>query len=294
VYVDHKKGERLITPLNHEGLKIAIHEVIKVQSVTKDGKQKTYVPFETSPKATPGVGRYSVRTIRSPVSGKIEHYLRLVYDAPNYESLNYNSPFSEGMVSEAAMGRLLPETLSLSLSCHNMGLSDQLRTGEIREPTDSSPAAASFRNIIPPSSFSPGIRDDERRWKLLSHIHVNLFPRLTADSLKEILLLRLPGTDPDAGRGLANQKRIDAITHLKVYPEDYFVMGRPMRGQRVEIEADVGGFGSMGDLHVFGGVLDFFLGLFHHINTYVRLVIIEKNSKERLSWPPRLGARRLI
>jgi type VI secretion system protein ImpG len=122
---------------------------------------------------------------------------------------------------------------------------------------------------------------------------MNLMPTITAKDLRELMYLYALPRDPDVARSLSNLKRINAISDLKLINEDHFIKGRPIRGSRVEITADVGGFGSMGDLFIFGEVLEHFLGLFHHINTYTRLVIIEKNSREVSSWPPRLGTRRL-
>jgi type VI secretion system protein ImpG len=153
---------------------------------------------------------------------------------------------------------------------------------------------AAFSNIIPPTRHGPQALEDEQRWKLLSHIHVNLMPVLNSKTLKETLLLHGISQDPDAGRSLANIKRIDALQDLKIESEDWFFQGRPIRGSRIELTADVGGFGSLGDRHIFGDSLDRFFGLFHHINTYTRLKITEKNSREELLWPPRLGTRRLI
>jgi type VI secretion system protein ImpG len=272
ILVDHKRGDYLILPQSHQAGKISIHQVEKVQSVTRDGKVRPFVPFERLPEKAPGDGCYAIHVKANPISGKPEHYLRIIYD--RHDSL-------------------VPETLSVTLKCSNIDIADQLRTGEITVATDSSPAMATFANIIPPTHHGLPLMEDEQQWRMFSHLHVNLIPRLTAKSLREVLLLHAIPRDPDVGRSLSNAKRINAIENLEIQSEDHFIKGRPIRGTLVKITVDGGGFGSMGDLHIFGEVLDHFLGLFHHLNTYTRLVIHEKNSREVLSWSPRLGTRRL-
>jgi type VI secretion system protein ImpG len=108
-----------------------------------------------------------------------------------------------------------------------------------------------------------------------------------------LALHAIPG-DPDAGRKLSNLKRVGAVQEIRQSRVDYFVGGRPIRGTRVEVEADPGGFASRGDLMLFGDILDLFFGHFHYLNTFSKLVIIESDTREEMSWAPRLGTRRLI
>jgi type VI secretion system protein ImpG len=128
---------------------------------------------------------------------------------------------------------------------------------------------------------------------MLSHLHVNLLGSLDTASFRETLSLYASPNDPDVGRLLANRKRIEAFEGFSAAGEDHFFRGRPVRGTLLETEADARGFASSGDMRLFGDVLDRFFSLFHHVNTYTRLTVREKNSREVFSWPPRLGTRRL-
>jgi type VI secretion system protein ImpG len=272
VLVDHKRIEYLVRPEGFEAGKTAIVRVEEASSVTQDGRVRRYLPFERISERSGGSGIYSIHARRSPISGYPEHFLRLVY-----------------LPGE----KLEPETMSLRLSCHNHGITGLLRTGEIRLPTDSSPAMATFANVTPPTRHCPPADSDQALWRMFSHLHVNLLGALSTRSFREALKLYASPADPDMGRLLANQKRIEAFGDFAARGEDHFVRGRPVRGTLLEMTADARGFASMGDLQLCGDVLDRFFALFHHVNTYTRLVIREKSSREVSAWPPRLGTRRL-
>jgi type VI secretion system protein ImpG len=273
VTVDHKRIEYLIRPQDYEVQRIAIHRVEGASAVTKDGRIRPYLPFERLAERAQGAGVYSVHRKNSPISGLPEHFLRIVY-----------------LPGE----KLSPETMSLSLSCHNYGITGMLRTGEINQPTDSSPAMAGFSNITAPTRHCPPAGSNREFWRMLSHLHVNLLGALTVRGFRETLELYASPDDPDTGRLSANRKRVEAFGDFKAGGEDFFVGGRPVRGTLLEVTADSRGFASLGDMRLCGDVLDRFFALFHHLNTYTRLVIREKSSREVYRWPPRLGTRRLV
>jgi type VI secretion system protein ImpG len=272
VLVDHRHIEYLVRPQDFESGKMGIFRVEGATAVTKDGRVRQYLPFERVSEQSGDTGIYSIHRTFSPISGNPEHFLRIVY-----------------MPGE----KLQSETMSLSLLCHNRSITSQLRTGEIVQPTDSSPAMAVFTNITPPTRHSPPVDLNQELWRMLSHLHVNLLGRLDTKSFRETLILYSAPNDPDMGRLLANQKRIEAFGDFATRGEDHFVRGRPVRGTLLEMTADARGFASLGDLMLCGDILDRFFSLFHHVNTYTRLVIREKNSRELFQWPPRLGTRRL-
>ncbi|MDR2141034.1 MAG: type VI secretion system baseplate subunit TssF [Deltaproteobacteria bacterium] len=269
--VDHKREEYMLLPQDHETEDLEIFSVEEVRALTLDGQTKQYAPFEHF--FQEGQGLYRVFRRISPITGRGEHYLSLIY-RPGHKPT--------------------PETLSVFLKCHNGTVADHLRTGEISMPTDTSPAMASFVNIIPVSRACPPISEDWQLWRLVSHLHVNLMPQLTAVGLREILGLYSGHNDPDQGRALANRKRLEAIEDLSLSLEDYFIKGRSYRGSRVNLTVDPTGFASLGDLDLFGEVLERFFGLFHQINSFSRLTIKAKDSGQTMAWPPRLGSRRLV
>ncbi|MDR3135770.1 MAG: type VI secretion system baseplate subunit TssF [Deltaproteobacteria bacterium] len=272
--VDHRSDEYLIRPQDWDTEKLGVYSVGEVNSISASGQPKKYVSYENITSADKSSGLYSLLRRQSPVSDAQEYYFSVVYRP----------------------GEPLPtkEIISVGLFCHNVGVTEYLRSGEINLPTDSSPSMATFTNIIPPTRHSPPIMAEAQLWKLLSHLHMNILPFLSEKALKDILALHSIANDTDLGRGLANLKRIEAITEVDSRLEDMFIKGLPFRGTRVALTIDPSGFASTGDLHIFGDVLEKFFGLFHHINVYSRLTITEKNSLEVMSWPPRLGLKRLI
>jgi type VI secretion system protein ImpG len=273
VIVDHKRGDYLIRPQDSESGRIGVFRVAEVTSRGPDGGLRPYVPFERFAERREGVGCYSISIRKSPISDKAQHFITVHYlkDSPPQR-----------------------ETLSVGLLCHNVGITEQLRTGEVREPTDSSPSMAQFSNIIPPTRHVGHLGADGQYWGILSHLHVNLAPVLNAEILQELLGPYSLPEDTDMGRKLGNRKRLEAIQGLTVNPELHFIRGRPIHGYRLDLTVDQSGFASMGDLRLFGDVLDAFFGLFHHLNTYSRLNIIEQHSREVMAWLPRLGTKRLI
>ncbi|MDR1166749.1 MAG: type VI secretion system baseplate subunit TssF [Deltaproteobacteria bacterium] len=273
INVDHRRAEYLLRPQGQESGKIAIFAVNSVHSVTREGKIRPYVPFETLPTRKEGEGAYSLSWRTSPVSGQSEHYLRVLY-VPGEKPAR--------------------ETLSVSLLCHNQKIVDSLRTGEIVRPTDSSPAMATFGNIIPPTRLIPPAEDQGSLWLFFSRLHLSVAKIFTSRALKELLETHSFARDGDPGRRVANIKRVEAIASVKVEKEDYLTRGRPIRGSRVILEVDKSGFASFGDLLLFGDALSHYLGLFHQINTFARLVMVEKSSREVIEWNPRLGTRRLV
>jgi type VI secretion system protein ImpG len=268
--VDHRRVEYLLAPQDQEEEKLEIFAVDEVVSRSANGQSKVYEPFERFYGKSQGLYRV-VRRV-SPITGRGEHYLSFIYQKGQ---------------------DLSPETISATLRCHNGPMTDYLRTGEICAPTDSSPAMVSFANIIPPTRACPPLDHDWRLWRLLSHLQANLSPTLSAYGLKEILGLHVRHNDPDLGRSLSNRKRIEAVEGLAVRLEDFFIKGRPYRGSQVEVTVDPTGFADLGDLDLFGEVLDHFFGLFHQINAYSRLDVKIKGGGQTLAWPPRLGLRRL-
>ncbi|MDR2444276.1 MAG: type VI secretion system baseplate subunit TssF, partial [Deltaproteobacteria bacterium] len=148
--VDHRHNEYLLRPQDFESEKLDIYLVSKVASLLPSGETLKYVPFESFAEGSENERLYSVARRPSPITGLPEHYLSVIYPK--------NSPDPT------------KETLSISLMCHNLGLTDYLHSGEIKEPTDTSPAMSTFANIIPPTNHSPPVATDAQLWYLLSHL----------------------------------------------------------------------------------------------------------------------------
>jgi type VI secretion system protein ImpG len=67
-----------------------------------------------------------------------------------------------------------------------------------------------------------------------------------------------------------------------------------MRGQRIELTLRQDHFAGVGDLLLFGAVLDSFFGGYSSLNTFIQLAVKEGITGEIYLWPARLGERPLI
>ena len=98
----------------------------------------------------------------------------------------------------------------------------------------------------------------------------------------------------DQGGYRARLKRIESIEDLSMRNENRLVHGVMMRGSAISLRVDPAGFPCKGDMLLFGSVLDRFFASYSGINSYTRLCMEERDSRETLTWPPRLGSRSLL
>jgi type VI secretion system protein ImpG len=92
----------------------------------------------------------------------------------------------------------------------------------------------------------------------------------------------------------ANLKRVEGIVDVASSPSDRLVAGSLMRGREIALSARQDHFAGMGDLFVFGSVLDEFFSQYSSMNAFTRLKIKDLISGETLTWPERIGDRPLI
>ncbi|MDR1872144.1 MAG: type VI secretion system baseplate subunit TssF [Deltaproteobacteria bacterium] len=272
VNLDHRQEEYLIRPQKSEGEKLAIQRVAKVTGVTSSGQERVYQPF-TGFGLPDNRGRYATHRLGEGLEDGAM-YLKVIYP----QSLTPPEP----------------ETLSVELRCHNLGLTDFLRAGDISQPTERSPAMAVFGNISAPSKVCPPPSAEGVRWRILSHLHLSLGPLTRAASLRDLLALYAPPDDPDPARKAGVLNRIGSITNLTAETMEAFVRGWPIRGRKLSLAVDGSKFASPGEIGLFGDVLERFLAGFLPLNSGLSLSILDTNSQEARSWPIRLGSKRVL
>lgn len=217
---------------------------------------------------------YNVRRAISPINGRMEYHLSVIYN-------------------DIATIRT-DETLVAKLYCYHHTLPLYLRVGDICNPTDSSPAMATFTNIINPTSPIPAPRDPEILWQLFSHLHANLLPLASVKALRHFLSLFVPWEENDTTLLLFNKRRIASIVKFQTIRDEMLIKGRPISGQKIHISIDSSGFTSAGEMFLFGTILEQALNHFVTINTYTKFEIQDTVTGEIITWPPRLGMKRLI
>jgi type VI secretion system protein ImpG len=129
-------------------------------------------------------------------------------------------------------------------------------------------------------------------WKFLSHLMMNYLPLADIANLRELLRLYIfPGLD--RGMAAANFKRIEGLVELRARPEERLVRGVLVRGHAIQLQAREDCFAGLGDLFLFGCILDLFMGVFCSLNSYTQLTLRESIRGETFTWPARIGTRPL-
>jgi len=273
---DHRVTEYRVRP---EGDNSQHYQVYGVDEVTgyQQGvaKERVYRPFG----ALRGNDRHGVPSyhtvIRPAAVGR---------GSDTFLSVNY-APGTEPV----------PETLSLRITCTNRHLPESLQLGDLCRPTGSSPERMNFQNIRPITpSISPPT-GEALLWRVIGMVSLNLLSIANAENLKSLLALHIFGERSEQGATAANRRRIDGIEAVTATPETRLVgRGSVLRGQRVQVKCRPDHFGGIGDLYLFGCMLDHFLSNYAGINAYTRVELVDAFSGAVFTWPPRLGQQTLL
>ena len=77
-------------------------------------------------------------------------------------------------------------------------------------------------------------------------------------------------------------------------PRTGWLIALSCAGREIRLNLRQDNFAGVGDLFLFGSVLDHFLGLYASLNTYTQLTVKEALKGEVYQWPPRIGVHPLI
>jgi type VI secretion system protein ImpG len=172
-----------------------------------------------------------------------------------------------------------PETLSLTLTCTNGRLCQEVGPGSVRFAAERGVESATFTNItVPTPPIYPPLGSGSE-WRFISHMALNFLSVADAGALRKILELYNIGNDP------ANTRRIESIRSSVARPVEALIDGTPIRGTEVTLTIDEDHFDNRGDLLLFIEVVNEFLSLHASINSYVRLVVRHEPSGEEYRCP---------
>ena len=186
------------------------------------------------------------------------------------------------------------EVVSVNLTCTNSDLPSVLRKGDIHHPTTNSPELVEFKNITKPTKNILPPLEGDRLWRFLSHLSSNYLTYRDIDRFKTLLKHYIFSEGKDSPREVANNKRINGIVSIAAHPGERIIDRRLYRGQQLTIEIKSDHFACLGDMYLFGSVLDYFLGTTASFNTYVGLTLEDIVKQETIKWPIRLGTKALI
>jgi type VI secretion system protein ImpG len=232
---------------------------------------------------------YSLRHGQTPE--KNGHYWVMRRD----ETIATKSPGYETQISIVDIdfdpAEVETDTLSLELSCTNRdlpaSLSYGMRGGDLFLEGGSSVRAISF--LRKPTQSHRFERGRGAHWRLISHLSLNHLS-LTGgglDAFREMLTLY------DLPRSASSQRQIGGIVAVAHKAANTWLPGNPfaclVRGIEVALTVDEEAFVGSG-IHAFAQIVERFLGLYVHANSFTQLVIkSNKNGEELLRCTPRSG-----
>ncbi|PWF40975.1 type VI secretion system baseplate subunit TssF [Massilia glaciei] len=183
------------------------------------------------------------------------------------------------------------DTLSIELTCTNRDLPTLLsygqRGGELTITGGSGVKAITF--LRKPSASQRFEQGRGAHWRLISHLSLNHLSLADGglDAFREMLTLYDLSRSPSSQRQIGGIKAVThkaASTWLKGNPFACLVRGIEVR-MVIEEEAFVGS-----GIHAFAHIIERFLGLYVHANSFTQLVMVSnKTGEELLKCIPRSG-----
>ncbi|KAB0640294.1 type VI secretion protein ImpG [Burkholderia stagnalis] len=176
------------------------------------------------------------------------------------------------------------ETLSLSVTGTNGMLPRKaLREASMTRMRSGFTNVGSVRNLTAPTLPVYPPTGDRFQWRVLSHLSPNYLSLLNPEILRGSLALY------DWTDGELNKRRIEAIIDVKHRLLQKLVKGGLQRGVEIEVTLDSSPFAGEGDIELFGGMLNRFLGLYATLNLFTKLVIVTQPTGRRITWPDTKG-----
>jgi type VI secretion system protein ImpG len=183
------------------------------------------------------------------------------------------------------------DTLSLELTCTNRDLPSSLayglRGGDLFLEGGSSVRSISF--LRKPTASNRFERGRGAHWRLISHLSLNHLSLADGglDAFREMLTLY------DLPRSPASQRQIGGISAIAHKAANAWLPGNPfaclVRGVEVRLTIDEEAFVGSG-IHAFAHIIERFLGLYVHANSFTQLVMVsDKTGEELLKCSPRSG-----
>jgi len=251
---------------------------------------------------------YNVEKVVGIIQGTAEQRNYIPFDlfqpeikkTPIYQVIRKPSPVHRGWSTYVAVsypqGSTVPrlETLSLQLQCTNGALPENIQLGDICVPTAKTPEFLDFKNItlVKPGTLPP--RRHNLLWRFLSHLSLNYLSLARTENFKALLELYLFPETRAQKAYLANRKRLDGIESISLDHVSRLVGGFMMRGLDIKLLLRQDHFSGIGDLFLFGSVMDCFLSNYASMNTFTRLSIEETLGGEEILWPAKVGDRPLL
>lgn len=272
IFLDHKQPDYQIIPNNDFGENYAVYDVKKVTGYRQQERKRIEYDHLLNFNQELNLNYKYTYHHRPSVTGPGRNtYISFFYD------------FNKGFPVD--------ETLSIELVCSNGALPRLLDKGDITLPTDSSPENLTYTNLIPPSSFLIPTYDRALIWNFQSLLALNLLQLLDKNRLRHIFNLYLY----EKGENYQlNMSRVKGIENIIVNKARRLYYGEMIAGSHITLICDPDCFKCIGDMYLFGCMMDVFFGLNAPINTFTLLHLQNARTKEVWKWQPRLNNPSLI
>jgi type VI secretion system protein ImpG len=187
-------------------------------------------------------------------------------------------------------------TLNLELTCTNRDLPSALAYGQpgCDLAFEGSSAARSTNFLRKPTATYRFERGRGAHWRLISHLSLNHLSLADGgvDAFREMLAMY------DLPRSPWSQRQIGGIVAIGYQAVSAWLPGSPfaslVRGMAVRLTIDEEAFIGSG-IHAFAQIIERFLALYAHANSFTQLVIVSnKTGEELLRCPPRSGELSLL
>jgi len=201
--------------------------------------------------------------------------------------LSFGSPQDSGTLPEF-------DVISIEATCTNRRLPAQLKVGDLRVPTATSPAVATFTNLTGVTSPLAPPTGRELQWRVLAHMAMSYRSITELEVLRTTVDLYNFQAVVDRQAARANQLRLAAIKSIRVRPTDRLYRGAPVRGVAADLEFDEGGFVGEGDMYLFASILNEMLSSYVSVNSFTQLTVTGTNTRMVYKWEPKSGSLTLI
>ncbi|MBI4702752.1 MAG: type VI secretion system baseplate subunit TssF [Deltaproteobacteria bacterium] len=201
--------------------------------------------------------------------------------------LSFGTPQDSGTIPEF-------DVISVEATCTNRQYPAQLKMGDIRVATATSPAVATFANLVGVTQPLPPPVGRELQWRVLAHMAMSYRSLAELDVLRGTVDIYNFQAVYDRQEARANQLRLAAIKSVQVRPTDRLYRGAPVRGIATEIELDENGFAGEGDMYLFASLLDRMFASYVSLNSFTKLTVTGAGTRAVYTWDPKSGSVTLI
>ncbi len=222
---------------------------------------------------------YTAHSVRSEASPDDRYFTleRKKADWGGWE--NYISFVDLGRESED----IEEEVVSVSITCSNGSLPNQLLPNQIRYPVTDMGEGIAFGNISHPTAYILPDIEKVSLWRWLSHAALNYGGIHSVEQLRNLLTLQ------DFSASEANRYKIAGMKGIRMEPVRTLYKGALIPGIAVTLTLKEEHFSHRGEIQLFAQVMSRFMSVYSSINSYIQLTVELEPSSHTITIEPRIG-----